>query len=403
MASRVVALKNAVRSGDKDLVVKLLDQGVDPNQFGSSSDNASSPLMVACLNGHLDLIRLLISRGAKVNLKNGRHETALFKVISSNITKQRVMLEVEHVLLQHKAKVHFGNHYEGSAMMNACRRGNAELVRLLLPYDSWDDKDYTHKVFSEAVENGHAKVVELFLACEHIEIAQAELVNSLHKACDRYHDNSETVRIILDKYPELVDSTIDEQDGYTPLMKAGDNIDIVKMLLVHGAKIDYQNKLEHTDSSDGNEGLTALMIAAERGWLKAVELLLEEGAVVDLTDSMGRTALIIACEKGQTDSSKLLVEKKANINHVDCRGGYALLYAVKYAVSDRVSNALLRQFEKIALLAKKMLGTEGDTIKIIELLLERGAKADVVADDEETAEKVMLTHAPSLLVSLKVL
>ena len=69
----VIALKNAVRNGDKDLVVKLLDQGVDPNKFGSSSDNASSPLMVACLNGHLDLIRLLIRRGAEVDLQNERH------------------------------------------------------------------------------------------------------------------------------------------------------------------------------------------------------------------------------------------------------------------------------------------------------------------------------------------
>ena len=143
----VVALKNAVRNGDKDRVVKLLDQGVDPNQFGSSSDNASSPLMVACLNGRLDLINLLIRRGAKVNLKNGRHETALLKIVSSNIMKQSVMLEVTRILLQHKAKVHYRNQ---SAMMTACRRGNAELVSLLLLYDSWGDNDYTHKVFSEA-------------------------------------------------------------------------------------------------------------------------------------------------------------------------------------------------------------------------------------------------------------
>ena len=37
----VIALKNAVRNGDKELVVKLLDQGADPNQFGSSGYKAS--------------------------------------------------------------------------------------------------------------------------------------------------------------------------------------------------------------------------------------------------------------------------------------------------------------------------------------------------------------------------
>ena len=49
-------LKTAARKGDMDLVKKLLDQGVDPNQFGSLAEDASSPLMLACLNGRLDII-----------------------------------------------------------------------------------------------------------------------------------------------------------------------------------------------------------------------------------------------------------------------------------------------------------------------------------------------------------
>ena len=43
----MVALKNAVRNSDKELVVNPLDQGVDPNQFRSSGYEDSSPLMVA--------------------------------------------------------------------------------------------------------------------------------------------------------------------------------------------------------------------------------------------------------------------------------------------------------------------------------------------------------------------
>ena len=86
----VIALKNAVRNGDKELVVKLLDQGVDPNQFGSSGYEASSPLMVACVNRHLDLIRLLISRGAEVDLKN-----------KSKAMEESSKLEVLRILLEH--------------------------------------------------------------------------------------------------------------------------------------------------------------------------------------------------------------------------------------------------------------------------------------------------------------
>lgn len=91
---KVIELRNAVSRGDKDLVLKLLDQEVDPNQFGSQSISACSPLMVACLNGRLDLVRLLISRGADVDLHTGRHETALSKVITSTETSESVKLGV---------------------------------------------------------------------------------------------------------------------------------------------------------------------------------------------------------------------------------------------------------------------------------------------------------------------
>ena len=99
----MIDLRNAASIGNKDLAVKLLDQGVDPNQIGNLS---STPLMAACLNGHLDLIRLLISRGAEVDLQNERRETALMKVITLARTfEQSEKLEVIKILLEHKAKV----------------------------------------------------------------------------------------------------------------------------------------------------------------------------------------------------------------------------------------------------------------------------------------------------------
>ena len=39
---KVIDLRNAVSSGDKDLAVKLLDQGVDPNQIGNLSSTPQS-------------------------------------------------------------------------------------------------------------------------------------------------------------------------------------------------------------------------------------------------------------------------------------------------------------------------------------------------------------------------
>ena len=51
----MTALKNAVRKGDKDLVVKLLDRGFDPNQYDmrSLSGDARSPAFSTAKLAHL--------------------------------------------------------------------------------------------------------------------------------------------------------------------------------------------------------------------------------------------------------------------------------------------------------------------------------------------------------------
>ena len=237
---------------------------------------------------------------------NAMHETALSKVVSSNIMKQSVMLEVAHILLHRKAKVHFDNQYKESAMMTAaCEKGNAELVRLMFPYDSWDDPDYTHQVLSEAVDNGHTKVVELLLTSEHIDIDHEELVSMLHQACNK-KDDPEMIRIMLDKYPELVDHTSkDYHYKITALMQASleDHTEVVKMLLECGAKIDIQ--VTGSDDDDNVfDGVTALMLAAMAGKSKTVKLLLEKGAALQkikcITTMMCCFACTLSCKNNHS-------------------------------------------------------------------------------------------------------
>ena len=129
----VSKLNNAARRGKKDLVVELLDQGVDPNQF-SDSVEPKSPLMVACENGHDEIVELLVARGAKVDLENGYDQTALSQAISSeNVEMTKLLLK-----LKAKPKVFDGGE---PSVMTACEKGNVDLVKLLLPYYTWGDSD----------------------------------------------------------------------------------------------------------------------------------------------------------------------------------------------------------------------------------------------------------------------
>ena len=168
----VAALNDAARRGDKDLVVKLLDQGVDPNRLGSQSTDDKTPLMVACENGRGKIAEILIARGANVDLENRHHETALSLVVSSK------NVETTKLLLKHNAKVHFDG--GESAMITACRAGNMDLVKLLVPYDTWDDPEYVRNVYFVAMSNGHTKVVDFLPQSEHAEIILEQLVDVLH-------------------------------------------------------------------------------------------------------------------------------------------------------------------------------------------------------------------------------
>jgi len=55
------ALHWIVRQGDLNATAALIDAGIDINKAG---DLGYTPLHIACMNGHTEIVRLLIARGA---------------------------------------------------------------------------------------------------------------------------------------------------------------------------------------------------------------------------------------------------------------------------------------------------------------------------------------------------
>ncbi len=68
---RHLALAVAAQYGYTEIVRMLLDTGEDPNRFNPVGGHShSTPLHQAAGNGHLETVKLLISRGAKTNTKD---------------------------------------------------------------------------------------------------------------------------------------------------------------------------------------------------------------------------------------------------------------------------------------------------------------------------------------------
>ncbi|MEZ5287399.1 MAG: ankyrin repeat domain-containing protein [Vicinamibacterales bacterium] len=74
------ALDFAVRDGYATTALALLDAGADINQPAASDRN--SPLLIALINGHFDLARQLVERGADVNWSADNGVTPLYAVLN---------------------------------------------------------------------------------------------------------------------------------------------------------------------------------------------------------------------------------------------------------------------------------------------------------------------------------
>ena len=116
----------AVGRGEIDTLRVLLDHGLDIDQPAFNSD--VSLLMAACIRGQIDIVQLLLNRGAKVN---------------------------------------FSNIHGATALMHATKWGDVGIVKLLLDHgvaiDMFDDKEQTALVF--AVKRGSSEIVQLLLKC----------------------------------------------------------------------------------------------------------------------------------------------------------------------------------------------------------------------------------------------
>jgi ankyrin repeat protein len=111
-------------------------------------------------------------------------------------------------------------------------------------------------------------------------------------------DNEEVVRRLLDSDPGLVERV--DYDGSRPLVLAAwrGRLGVVTLLIERGANI----------NATGAWGCTALHTAAEQGNEEVVALLLDKGAQANSRDQRGRTPLMPACCWGHLGLVKMLVQ-----------------------------------------------------------------------------------------------
>jgi ankyrin repeat protein len=127
----------------------------------------------------------------------------------------------------------------------------------------------------------------------------------------------------LEAIGEGADIDCRDENQSTPLIIASrsGHLDIVKLLLRHQARVNAENR----------DGETALMLASREGYSKIVRRLLKKNAAVNARNKYdGGTALMEAAIRGSIHALEYLIAKGANLHAKDNRGFTALDWARRF-------------------------------------------------------------------------
>ena len=391
-----VILQLACINGQIDLVELLIDKNVDINVSDVYGD---TPLILAYKSKKFNILKLLIERGADSDVSNESGNTVMhLACFDGNTYIVKLLLETN---------TNF-NVYQSSGLTPltlACQQGHLGIVELLITKGTHFDVEIKTALM-EARENEHYPVVK-HLLCNNADpnIVSNDGKTALHYSCSNGHYN--IVALLLDHNADPNPNGT----GETPLIIAFRKRDykIMKLLLEKGADVNglinnsrtilmsasskgYQDIVElcinHNCDLNITDrfGWTALTLACVFDHVNIVELLLNAGANPNVKfGNEGQTALILVIKKGYFEIAKLLLLKGADPNIIDINQNTALHYSIvngyqniTVLLLENNANPNVSDCEHVTLL---MLASKIGCYDIVKLLLDREADTNLSDDD----------------------
>jgi ankyrin repeat protein len=336
----------AARAGDRAAVERFLDAGFS---IHAADADEMTLLMLAASAGHLDVAKILISRGAD---------------ISASCDQE--------------------NGFD--AMMFACNSGHEDVAGLLLDRGVDVNKRYAPgssqgRIFNQtalsiASNRGHIDVCRLLIKRgADMEIVADSGYTALMWAL--VNGASEEAAELL------LDSGANPDPGTRPIEAYSDALTTPLILAVSNGLSRVPLKLIEAkinlDAQDG-AGWTALKHASRSGRDEIVKALIDAGANTDLADAEGWTPLIAAASRAAWSTIQLLIDAGADVNHQADGGATAL--------REVVSRRLLRHgIVFMSRMTGRDLGPEqleGYDMALLftQKLLQAGADPNVTYEDD---------------------
>ena len=327
------------------IVQSLLERGADVN---GQPKAFWTPLNWASFRGRLDIVRVLLDRGATlVTKKNFR--TALHAVSGGEYESQEDGARIAQLLLDRGADVNAQNIYHETPLLLAAISGKPELARVLLDHG--------------------AKVTETQYGR-----------TPLHAIPRGNYDSQDGIRLVQLLVERGADVGAPDQDHDTALHSAClfGKLDIARELLDHGATVTAKNDRGETPLHATSQGESE-----SQDGVHLAQLLLERGADVGAPDNENTTPLHFACRNGKLDIARLLLKHGA-VASAKNRLGETPLHVVSKA-DLRVARLLLEHGVDVNIHDKDRrtplhAASLHGNLEIAQLLLDHGAAVNATDD-----------------------
>lgn len=286
-------LFDAAGKGNLKKVIELIEQGahIDCRQKGDKS----TPIINACLNGHLEIVVALLDRGANPYLVNEGNIGVLNRAVIANNK------DIFELLVKYDDRKRNFN-YDSVWLNLSAIHPNTESHNI-------NDFSYYFDRLISLGGNINAKIdkgmTPLHLAVKHYNIEMVKMLIQ-HKA------NIHAIEFEKGMTPMLLSANIEKSYPKYKFVSP----EITRLLIENGADINVRTSNQET----------AIMFASA----SVLEQMLDDGVDVNAKDIDGLSALHHQAKKGNGKEIEILLRHGANINEQNDRGETPLMTAYKF-------------------------------------------------------------------------
>lgn len=321
--ARSPPLYAAVQSEDDYVARLLLERGANVNV---RLEKGYTPLSLAVKQGSTRMVQLLVAHGADWHFQTDSGSTALHVVSHANVAELALQAGVpiegtgsrRAIATAHPSR----RVVEITPLMRACERGLPLLATYLIEQGARVD----------VVNKGGFNVLHAAACRGMVDVVKAAHARGVDvNAIDwkswqtplHYAASKGDVTMVETLLRLGADTEQEDKDGKTPMYLAH-TADVMRVLVEHGAHIDGRGSRH-----------TPLQVAANtknetKFWQKRMKGLIQYGASLTAMDALGYTPLQLAVSRGIVGSVRTLVEAGADVEMRDHNGQSPLMHACNY-------------------------------------------------------------------------